>query len=98
MAKDYDYPSYDAGGRVGKYKEGGKVKKAKTIKVRKQPKVQKGLKYSKSTDPMGLIKGSKGSEEMREFFGTMDVYEKGKTSAGYKERKHKKKKKKKKNK
>ena len=25
MAKDYDYPSYDAGGRVEQYKEGGKV-------------------------------------------------------------------------
>ena len=25
MAKDYDYPSYDAGGRVKKYAQGGKV-------------------------------------------------------------------------
>ena len=27
MAKDYDYPTYDAGGRIEKYKEGGDVKK-----------------------------------------------------------------------
>ena len=27
MAKDYDYPTYDAGGRVDTYKEGGEVKK-----------------------------------------------------------------------
>ncbi len=27
MAKDYNYPSYDAGGRVKKYEEGGKVDK-----------------------------------------------------------------------
>ena len=27
MAKDYNYPSYDAGGRVKKYEEGGKVAK-----------------------------------------------------------------------
>jgi|10_taG_2_1085330.scaffolds.fasta_scaffold14140_5 hypothetical protein len=32
MAKDYDYPSYDAGGRVKKYKEGGKTEKEKTDK------------------------------------------------------------------
>tara|TARA_R100000808_G_C2137147_1_gene145326 strand:- start:138 stop:476 length:339 start_codon:yes stop_codon:yes gene_type:complete len=27
MAKDYDYPAYDAGGRVEKYAEGGEAKK-----------------------------------------------------------------------
>ena len=32
MAKDYGYPSYDAGGRVKKYKEGGKTEKEKTDK------------------------------------------------------------------
>lgn len=29
MAGDFDYPTYDAGGRVEKYGEGGKVKKKK---------------------------------------------------------------------
>ena len=32
MGKDYGYPSYDAGGRVKKYKEGGKTEKEKTDK------------------------------------------------------------------
>ena len=29
MANEYDYPVYDAGGRVETYKEGGKVKEDK---------------------------------------------------------------------
>jgi len=32
MANEYDYPVYDAGGRVETYKEGGKVKEDKRLK------------------------------------------------------------------
>ena len=32
MANEYDYPVYDAGGRVEMYKEGGKVKEDKRLK------------------------------------------------------------------
>ena len=55
MAKEFDYPTYDAGGRVEKYKEGGKVDVTDVVKeVIKQniPLEEKSLKKAvkKSTE------------------------------------------------
>ena len=47
MANEYDYPVYDAGGRVEMYKEGGKVKADKRLKDYKRAKAD-GL--DKKTD------------------------------------------------
>ena len=47
MANEYDYPVYDAGGRVEMYKEGGKVKEDKRLKDYKRAKAD-GL--DKKTD------------------------------------------------
>ena len=57
MAKDYDYPSYDAGGRVEKYEEGGEVKKKK--------KVSKEFSYEVADKKLETYKNKKGKKRYK---------------------------------
>ena len=64
MAKDYDYPTYDAGGRVETYKEGGEVKKKKSgffSKERRAERQERRNKRKINRRAIKLEKNKKGA-------------------------------------